>query len=143
MAMGVIQPNHISVNKYQFLVPGLPPLTVTKASGLEEELEIAEMPDRTKRSGGNTKAGEVELTTPLHHEVEQAALESWFALAKASLPGYKRTVTLIKTSVNGAVARTFTMTGAFPSKRKTSDLEMKNEGDMAEAMWTLSYDQLI
>jgi hypothetical protein len=141
---GAIQPNHIPVNKYRFLVVGLPPLTPTKIDGIEEELEAVDLPDRTRASGGNTKPVEFSLMLPAHHAVEQAAMEAWFKSSQDPvLPGYKKAATLLITPINGGAPKPRTLVGVFPTKRKDPDLEMKNEGDMAEVQWTLSADDII
>ena len=66
---GVINPDHIPVNKWQLIVVGLPPLTITEQSGIEDELETTELPDRTIASGGNRKSAEFTIMIPTHHTV--------------------------------------------------------------------------
>jgi hypothetical protein len=58
---GAIAPDHIPVNKYQLLVAGVIPLTITEVSGIEDELQTTELPDRTVASGGNRGPSEVEI----------------------------------------------------------------------------------
>ena len=50
---GSIQADHIPVNKYEFLVVGIPGLVFTEISGLEQETESVVLPDRTTASGGD------------------------------------------------------------------------------------------
>jgi hypothetical protein len=143
-AKGTIKADHIPINKFQLLVAGLPPLTVIKVSGIEEELEVVELPDRTMASGGNTKATEADVETPAHHVVEQAAWESWYAQAQDPVvPTYKRTATLLQQSLSGAIQRTWTLTGVFPKKRGLPDLDMGNAGDQAVITWALSIDDVL
>lgn len=141
---GKIQENHIALNNYQLLVVGLPPLTPTKVSGLEEELDVVTLPDRTQASGGNTKPGEFTIMLPMHHLIEQAAMELWFKGSQDPVvPGYKKPATVIYKSIQDTVLKTYTLVGVFPSKRKTPDAEMSNDGDMAEVEWTLKFDDIL
>lgn len=140
---GVIQDNHIPVNHWMYIVPGLPPLTITEQSGIEDELETTDLPDRTRASGGNRKATEFDISIPMHHTVEQAAMELWFREAQDPVsPGYKKAGTLVHFGINGVPARTFSTAGVFPTKRALPDLEMANEGEMAVVVWSMSADDI-
>lgn len=140
---GVIQGDHIPVNKYQLLVLGMPPLVITELSGIEDELETADLPDRTVASGGNRKATEFTMMIPMHHGVEQAAMEVWYRESQDPVsPTYKKAGTLVHTSISGSTLRTFTLIGVFPKKRALPDLEMVNEGEMAQVEWTMSTDDI-
>jgi hypothetical protein len=141
---GTIKADHISVNKYQLLVLGMPPLTFTTISGIEDELEVVDLPDRTKASGGNRKAVEFTAKLPMHHIAEQAMMELWFLESQDPVsPLYKKVGTLIHLSISGNVLRTYSMTGIFPSKRALPELDMKNEGEMAEVEWTFQADNML
>ena len=83
---GVLAPDHIPKNKYELRVRGLPPITFTAVSGLEEELDKVDLPDRTGASGGNTKNGEFTARMPTHHTTERIALEAWFAECQDPVP---------------------------------------------------------
>lgn len=141
---GVLDPDHIAVNNYQFLVLGLLPLTPTEIGGMDDELETTDLPDRTRASGGNRKASEITIMLPAHHTVEQAGMELWLRESQDPvLPTYKKTVTLVMTSISGNNSRSWTLVGVFPTKRSTPDLEMENEGELATIEWTLSVDDII
>lgn len=142
---GSIAPNHIPVNKYQFLIVGLPPLTPIEVSGIEEELQTIDLPDRTKASGGNTSASEVTIKIPLHHTVEIAAMEAWFRAGQDPvLPNYKKSGSLLLESVSlTGPTRSYNLSGVFVTKRALPDLEQANDGDMAAAEFTLSIDQIL
>ena len=141
---GEIASDHMPVNKYTFLVIGLIPITATEVSGIEDELETTELPDRTVASGGNRKATEFTVMVPLHHLPEQAALEVWFRESQDPVsPTYKKPVTLTHESLSGNKSRTFSLVGVFPKKRKMPDLEMMNEGEMAQTEWTFSADDVM
>jgi hypothetical protein len=141
---GAILPDHMPINKYQLLVLGLVPLTATEISGIEDELETTEMPDRTVASNGTRKATEFSIMMPMHHAIEQAAMELWFRESQDPIvPTHKKTVTLVHQSVSGALDKSFTLIGVFPKKRALPDLEMANEGEMATVEWTMSCDDII
>lgn len=140
---GVIQSDHIPVNKFQLLVAGLPPLVITELSGIEDELEAVDLPDRTSASGGNRKSTEFTMMLPMHHTVEQAAMELWYRESQDPVqPTYKKIGTLVHTSISGSTLRTFTLVGLYPKKRGLPDLEMVNEGEMAGVEWTMSADDI-
>jgi hypothetical protein len=141
---GAIKEDHIPVNKYQLNVLGLPPLTCTEISGLEEELITTTLPDRTVASGGDTNPVEFDAMIPEHHIVEQAAMEAWFVESQDPvLPSYKKVGTLISESVSGGTVVTKSLVGIFPKKRATPDREMANEGEMAAITWTFSVDKVL
>jgi len=141
---GTIQPDHMPVNNFELLIIGLPPLTPIEVSGLEDELETVDLPDRTKASGGNRKASEFTMKIPMHHTVEMAACEIWFVEGQDPiLPTYKKGGTLIHKSLSGNVMRTYTIIGVFISKRVLPDLEMANEGEMAAVEYTVSVDDIL
>lgn len=150
---GRIAPFHIPVNNYEMTV-AVPPfpgkLTFTKISGLDEELESVELPDRTRASGGQTKPGTFTAEMPMHHLLEQVYMEQWFNAGQEPVTrDYKRDVTLLYIPIGlnpvlagGGIVRTMGLTGVFVTRRKTPDLDMKNEGDMAVIEWTFSYDDI-
>ena len=141
---GVIDPDHIAVNKYRLQFLGFVDLTPVEISGLEDELETTDLPDRTRASGGNRGPSEFTIMLPMHHTVEQAAMEVWFRESQDPvLPLYKKQGTLIMERISGKGDRSFTVTGVFPTKRVLPDLEMANEGEMATVEWTLSVDDII
>lgn len=141
---GVIKPDHMGVNNYTFQVLGLLTLTATKVSGIEDELQTVELPDRTVASGGNRGPTEFSITIPLHHTLEQAAMELWYKESQDPvLPTYKKPCTLTHKSLSAQHSRSFTLVGVFPKKRTLPDLEMGNEGEMAEVEWMMSADDVI
>lgn len=141
---GLILPGHIPVNKYQLIFPAMPPLVVTKLGGLEEELEVAELPDRTVHSNGQTKALELTIEMCMHHIIERLAMEAWFADSKDPVvPGYKKDGTLLHLSVSAVgLPVVYSVNGAFPKMRKTPEMDMTNESDAATMEWTLSVDSV-
>lgn len=141
---GEIQGDHMPVNKYVLQVLGLVPLTATEVSGIEDELETTELPDRTVASGGNRKATEWTMMLPMHHTAEQAAMELWYRESQDPVsPTYKKPVTLTHQSLSGNATRNFSLVGVFPKKRVLPDLEKLNEGEIALVEWTMSTDDIL
>lgn len=140
----VLNPDHMPLNNYELLVVGLPQMILTAVSGLEEEIQRIELPDKTVASGGRTDSTEFTITVPMHHPVENAALEFWLSEGKDPvLPSYKKAATLIYKSISGTVTKTYTLLGVWVQKRTLPDAEMDNEGEMATVEFTLSVDQII
>lgn len=141
---GEIAPDHMPLNKYTLQVIGLIPITAMEVSGIEDELETIELPDRTVASSGNRKATEFTAMMPMHHSAEQAALELWFRESQDPVsPTYKKPCTLSHASLSGSNIRTFSLAGVFPKKRKLPDLEKAAEGDLAMVEWTFSVDDVL
>ena len=56
---GLIDPDHIPVNKYELNIVGMPTIVFTSVSGLETEVAAIDLPDRTKATGGQPTAAEL------------------------------------------------------------------------------------
>jgi len=141
---GTIQQDHMPVNKYELIILGMPTIRFTEISGIEEELEVVDLPDRTKAPGGHTKPVEFTAKTMMHHLVEQAGLEIWFQESQDPVsPLYKKIGTLLHKSLTGRTLRSYTLTGVFPTKRALPDLAMENEGEAAQVEWTFSADDVL
>jgi hypothetical protein len=141
---GVIQPDIVQVNKYLLTVPGMPPLVIIAISGIEEELDVSDLPDRTKATGGRTKPVEYDITIPAHHSIEQYAMEQWFDAGKDPVtPDHKRLATLTLFSQMALPIFSVALTGTFPTKRALPDLELENDGEMAGIVWSMSSDEVI
>lgn len=141
---GVIRPDHIPVNKYELRVLGAPSLVLYEVSGIEDELETTDLPDRTVASGGNRKSTEFTAMQPLHHTAEKAYMELWFRESQDPVsPSYKKAATLVHSSISGINSKSFQLVGVFPCKRKLPDLEMENEGEMAGIEWTFKADDIL
>ena len=140
---GAIQPDHIPKNKYVLKIVGMPTITWTSVGSLEEELEKVLLPDRTCASGGNTKPTEFDVKHPTHHAAERIAMENWFTEGQDPVqPSYKKVGTLTKQSISGMAIAAYLLQGLFVWKRVTSDLEMENEGELDEIVWSMSVDQI-
>jgi len=141
---GEILADHIPLNKFELRVAGLVAITALTISGLEEELDVTELPDRTVASSGEKKPSEFELAVPMHHTVEFLGMEAWYKEGQDPiLPTYKKPCTLIHKSVGGTNNRTFTLLGVFVKARKLPDLDKANEGELAMVTYTMSVDEII
>lgn len=140
---GAVQAGHIPVNNYELLIVGMPPILFTEISGLEQETEAVNLPDRTVASGGNEKPTEFTAQMFEHHTVELAALEIWRREGIDPVtPTYKKVGTLIKRNIHGEIKSTRTLIGLWIKKRSDSDLELSNEGEPAMVEWTFSTDKI-
>ncbi|KKN36512.1 hypothetical protein LCGC14_0772980 [marine sediment metagenome] len=134
---GTIQQDHIQVNKFQLLVASLPPILFTTISGIEEELDTVELPDRTPQTGGRAKPVEFDATQPMHHSLERAAMDAWLRECTDPVsPFHKKIGTLIMESQTTIVKASFALLGLFVFKRATPDLDLENDGEMAMITWS-------
>ena len=141
---GTIHPDHIPKNKFSLRVRGLPEIVFIKIDGLEEELEVVEIPDRTRASGGNTKAGDFTAAVPTHHVEQIQAIEAWMVDSTDPVnPGYKKTGILTKVSITGMRRVIFTILGMFPSKRASDSSDMEDEGNMDTTTFTFNFDDIV
>lgn len=141
---GALQADHISKNNYEMKVIGLPDLTIVSTGTIEEELQTVELPDNTKASGGDTNPGEFTFTLPMHHKVQEIAVEAWYQEGKGPVsPGYKKPVVMTYKSISDQNVRAYTLEGCFITKRVIPEGEMGDDGEMQTTEWTLSYDNIL
>ena len=141
---GKLKPDHIPQNKYELLVVGIPiPLTFVTVGAIEEELDMVDLPDRTRASGGETKPVEFSGTLPMHHLAEQAAMELWYTEGKAPVSAtYKKVGSLVLQSISGALIRSYSLDGLCVTKRGLPEFGMENEGEAAMVEWSFSADRV-
>lgn len=141
---GAIAGNHIPQNSFVLSFAGLPDLTVIKMDGLEQEIDMVELPDRTAAPGGQTKVTKFKFSIPAHHDTEVNAMENWFRECKDPVSATAKKIgTLSQKNIQGDVQRSWSLPGCFPTKRAGDDLDMENEGDMASVEWEMSCDDVI
>lgn len=140
----VLKTNRVQVNKFQLTIqPGVGAPLFTTISGLEEELDTVDLPDRTSRSGGREKQLEFEVGQPMHHDLEVLAMEAWYRMCKATLPLYLKLGVLVLFDEWGMPRRKYTLPNLWISKRAHSELELDNDGEMSIITWTLKADQIV
>ena len=139
-----IRADHMPVNNYRLNVTNMIPIVFISVEGLDEELETVDLPDRTARSGGNTKAGSFTAKIMLHHTNEVAALERWYKDSQHPVkPDYLKNATLTFWSLTDQKSKTYALTDVFPHKRAISNADMNDEGKPAEATWTFRFTEVI
>lgn len=140
---GAILPDHMGVNHYELSVLGLASLTFTAVAGIESETTTVDLPDRTTASGGEVIPSEFTARLPLHHLTEQAIMRAWLQEGRDPVsPTYKKVATLIYKSISGQNLRSYQLVNLFPFKEALPDLEMANDGEMAENEWTFKADDI-
>ena len=141
---GLIDPDHIPVNKYVLTIAGFGDVTFTKVGGLEIELGVIDLPDRTRATGGQTSAADMTVEVPMHHTAEIAVMDLWFSMGRDPVdPTYKRAAALVMTSNTTLEFKEYSLQGAWCSKRKLPDLDMANDGDMAVVEYMIQVDEVI
>lgn len=144
MIKGILLPDHVQVNKYRLIVPGLPPLTFLTVGALEEELDNTDLPDRTNRSGGRTKPVEFDVTMPMHHTLERLAMESWFAENKDPItPTAQKVGTLIWYSQTRLITPSYSLLQLYPYKRGTPEGDLDNDGEVAALTWGMKTSEVL
>lgn len=143
---GTIKADHMAVNKYELTIIGLLVQTITpiEISGMEIEVGVVDLPDRTKASGGQPSSTEFTMKIPMHHSSEVSAMEVWFQEGQDPvIATYKKPATLTFSSISGENEKSWTLIGAFCSKRKLPDLSMADDGEMAVAEYTITVDEVL
>jgi len=144
LGKGQIQPNHLPVSKFDMLITGIPiPLHFVTLSGIEEETDMVELPDRTRASGGRTKPVEFTASIPLHHTAEFLALEELALEAVTGVATYKRPASLLIHKLDGGVPRSFLLEGLWVQRRRLPDLDANNDGEMATVEYTFQADSIV
>ena len=141
---GLINPDHIPVNKYELSVIGLPTIQFTSISGMEIDVAVIELPDRTKATGGQLGTTQLVVQVPMHHVGQIAAMEVWFQESQDPVTiTYKKAATLTHFSGSGDISKNYSMLGVWVSKRKLPDLAFDNSGDMAVGEYTIEVDTVL
>lgn len=139
----VLQPDHLPRNNFVLRVTGLPAFTLIEMSGIEEELDTVDLPDRTAASGGHTKQFEFTFSIPAHHRAETSAMYRWYQDCQEPVaPNYKKDCVLTIMSISGIQRLSYVIEGVFLCKWKTSDNEAANEGEMHTIELTAKGDRL-
>jgi len=141
---GTILPDYLPVNKFQLVVTGLPvPMTLMSLSGLEDELDVAELPDRTNGAGGRKKQAEIEVSIPAHHKLEIFQMEVWYRECQDPVsPLHKKVAQILVNSQSNLGLGFITLVGVFISKRSLPDLELDNDGEQMVVTYTLKIDHV-
>lgn len=139
---GEILPGAAPRSKFRVIFAGLPPFYASKFTGLESELEVLELPDRTRQSAGNTKASTADVAGMVHHTIEAAAWDGWWVQSQAGVAGYKRAGTVEVLGPDDVPVAFYALAGVFPTKWMLGDLD-KTSTDSVEITYSLSVDSVI
>lgn len=144
--------SHIPDNLFK-LTPVYPPfptgLTIIKISGIKEELENSDMPDRTWATGGQTKPISFTVEVPMHHAVEQIYWEDWYQAGQANQgvrDDYKRDCNLTNIPITGLTGSGFVrlwgISGVGIVSRELPDLDMNGEGKLTTIKYEMKADSI-
>jgi len=141
---GRIKADHIPLNKYALTVVGLPEITFLRVSGLESGIEMVELPDRTRASGGQVGTSELTVSIPSHHSTDVLAMELWFKESQDPITAtYKKPAILTQFSGTGAITRTWQLSGCWNGGRAIAEVAFENAGELATIEYTLHVDEII
>lgn len=139
----VLQPDHLPRNNFTLRVRGMDDLTLIEMSGIEEEIDNVELPDRTFASGGHSKPFEFTFSIPAHHASEVNACKDWYADCQEPVADdYKKDATLVLTSISTRKTQSYLIEGMFLCKWKMSDMASDNEGEDHRIEFTAKGDKL-
>jgi hypothetical protein len=115
-----------------------------EVSGIEQELETVELPDKTVVTSGRLGVTEFTIKMPAHESTAMAAMDAWWKLCYGTNTtlGYKKDATLTLLDTYGDSKSTWAISGLFPTKRSLPELNAASEGEMAMAEWTFKADDV-
>ena len=140
---GTIQKDFIRKNKYTLMFIGLPKLTATEITGSEREITSVVLPDQTVQSGGLVLPSEFDITIPMHHKLEIAAMEAWCVEGEDPIsPFFKKHGLIMALNGSGLVATVWRVESAGCFKRALPDFSMENEGEMQQNVYSIKCDDI-
>lgn len=130
----------IGANKFTFSVDN-DDLLVVSVSGIEETLQVIELPDGTAASGGRTDVSETTVVVAQHTKASITFFDAWWALCQDPVPpaAYKNG-TVTGNSSSGGVSATTTLISVFIKSRKSADYNLEDGTTMTVVEYTLSVD---
>lgn len=140
---GVIQPDHMPVNRGTLKLLGLPEIDFITISGPTLATTEVELPDDTVVSGGKRKPFEMTVTVPTHHTVQIAAMDLWAEQSAQAANGYKKAGSIIFESVSGEKFKTYSVLGVWARDLTLPDQDMGNVGDMNVNTYVLRGDNML
>jgi len=141
---GVIKPDHVMDSKFTLQMVGMIPITVITIGDIDEEMDASETPDRSRRSGGRTKPVAFDITIPMHHATERAAMEVWYRMGKDPInPAYKKVGALIGYTQSGVAFVKYTFTGMWLTKRGIPGFDRGGEGAVQMLTYGCSADEVV
>lgn len=144
MEKGALSAGYIPVNKFSLSVADVADLKVVEVSGIEQELETVELPDKTVVTSGRLGVTEFTIKMPAHESTAMDAMDTWWKMCYGTnaTSGYKKDATLLLLDTYGGTKSSWTISGMFPTKRALPELNAASEGEMAMAEWTFKADDV-
>lgn len=137
---GVIPKDIIAANKFTLAIDNVEIVAVS-VSGIEENLQVAELPDGTKASGGRTEASETTIVIPQHVTQSRQVMDLWWQSCKDPVqPDAYKNITVTGTSSTGANTSVSTLIGVFITSRKSADYALEDGSTMTVIEYTCSVD---
>lgn len=144
MIKGELSQGYIPINKFSMVVEGIASMTVIEVSGIEQELETVDLPDKTVATSGRAGTTEFSIKVPAHEDVTMAALDTWWKSCQGDVAmDYKKKATLSLLDTFGLPKANWSISGMFPTKRALPELNAGSEGEMAMAEWTFKADDVV
>lgn len=130
-------------NNYKLVIPLLPEIFFTRIGELDHQVVMAEMPDKTMQTTGQSNPGEFEAEQMMHHTAERAALEAMLKLTETGTLGYKTSGILYYLGAdNSTVKLPVLIDGLVVKGRKTPEVASGDDGTALTITWSFSYDNL-
>jgi hypothetical protein len=146
MEKGELSVGYIPNNKFILSIPelGVGDLKIIEVSGIEQELETVELPDKTVATSGRAGIIEFTIKIPAHEDGSIAAINRWFMGCRGNVASdYKKDGTLTLQNTFGTTVSSWTISGMFPTKRTLPELNSSGAGDLTMAEWAFKADDVV
>jgi len=145
MEKGELSAGYIPNNKFLLSVAGLgvSSLVIIEVSGIEQELETVELPDKTVATSGRAGIVEFTIKVPAHESNSIASLNGWFMSCRGSVStDYKKDGTLALQNTYGETVSSWSISGMFPMKRTLPEMNAAGAGDLSMSEWAFKADDV-
>jgi len=141
MKKGTVEAGAAVTSQYTLSLPLIGDINATEIGAIKREVELADMPDRTRQSTGNEKPIDTTIKTLIHHTEEMLAMEALYLATRTGTAGYKVEGTTL--SLNGAdevKVRGYLLLGFIIHGMEIPDLKAGDQGSPVEVTWSVSLD---
>ena len=145
MEKGSLSVGYIPNNKFTLSIPelGVGDLKIIEVSGIEQELETVELPDKTVATSGRAGIVEFTIKIPAHEDGAIAALDRWFMQCRGTVAtDYKKDGTLALQNTYGDAVSSWAISGMFPMKRTLPEMNAAGAGDLSMSEWAFKADDV-
>jgi len=116
-------------------------ITFTSISGLEQEIDAAESPDRTAHSTGIAKNVTLTVKCASHDDASISAMYEWYDECWGNVSeGYKKTGTLAFEDNRGIARKVYYLEGAWLKKFADDEAQMEESSKIHETEFSVSVD---